>query len=137
MSKSLESEQALQYVHAAIDIANRQYGGRPLSVAVCDANGDLLAYARMDGAKLMTIRLTQMKARTAARMGTTTKDFMARLQRENLEISFFGDDQFTALPGGIPVKDSNGAVIGGVACGGLSAVEDHESAEKTVAAVKL
>ena len=59
--KTLTLQQARQAVDYALHLAQDVYAQRPLSVAVSDANGDLLAFARMDGAKLLTIELTQRK----------------------------------------------------------------------------
>ena len=81
---TLTLKQALLAVEYALDLAVQQYAGRPLSVAVCDVNGELLSFARMDRAKLLTIELTQRKARTSSRLGCTTAAFLQRLQKSNL-----------------------------------------------------
>ena len=73
---------ALRAVTYALELAETRYANRPLSVAVCDANGELLSFARMDNAKLLTIELTQRKARTSSRLGCTTQAFLQRLQKE-------------------------------------------------------
>lgn len=78
---TLTLKQALLAVEYALDLAVQQYAGRPLSVAVCDVNGELLSFARMDRAKLLTIELTQRKARTSSRLGCTTAAFLQRLQK--------------------------------------------------------
>lgn len=124
---TLTLQQAQSAVEYALDLARHQYDHRPLSVAVCDASGELLSFARMDKAKLLTIELTQRKARTSSRLGCTTQAFLQRLQKEQLDISYFADPGFTALPGGIPIT-RDGGCIGAVAIGGLSATEDHDAA---------
>lgn len=121
---------ALAAVNQAIALAGSDYQHRPLSAAVYDAQGFLMAFARMDGAKLLTIELTQRKAYTSSRLGSATVDLLQRLQTERLEISYFGDERFTALPGGIPLFDADRRCVGAVAVGGLSAKEDHEAAAK-------
>ncbi|ASE44954.1 MULTISPECIES: GlcG/HbpS family heme-binding protein [Citrobacter] len=118
---------ALRAVASALDLAETCYAKRPLSVAVCDANGELLSFVRMDNAKLLTIELTQRKARTSSRLGCTTQAFLQRLQKEQLDIGYFADPLFTALPGGIPILHQ-GKCLGAVAVGGLSAQEDHDAA---------
>ena len=94
---TLTLKQALRAVAFALDLADSCYTKRPLSVAVCDASGELLSFARMDNAKLLTIELTQRKARTSSRLGCTTLAFLQRLQKEQLDISYFADPRFTAL----------------------------------------
>ncbi len=130
MLTHLTSAIASSAVDQALTLAKTDYQNRPLSVAVCDPQGFLLAFARMDGAKLMTIELTQRKAYTSSRLGSATDAFLQRLQTERLDIGYFGDDRFTALPGGIPLFDAGKRCLGAVAVGGLSAAEDHEAALK-------
>ncbi|MFW0767731.1 heme-binding protein [Trabulsiella odontotermitis] len=129
---TLTLQQARRAQEYALTLAETQYNQRPLSVAVCDASGELLCFARMDNAKLLTVELTQRKARTSSRLGCTTLAFLQRLQKEQLDISYFADPRFTALPGGIPVM-RDGKCLGAVAVGGLSAQEDHEAAAAVAA----
>lgn len=127
---TLTTERAMQYLQNGISLSTEDYSGRPISVAVCDPNGDLMAFVRVDGAKLLTVELVPRKAHTAARMGCTTKALGERVAREQLDLAWFGDDHFTALPGGIPLINADGVLLGSVAVGGLSPTEDHECAEK-------
>jgi glc operon protein GlcG len=130
------NQRAAQFLVAqALNLMQEKYAGRALSVAVCDKSGFLLAFARSDEAKLLTIELTQRKAYTAARTGVQTQAFLQRLQQENLNIAYFSDDRFSALPGGIPVYDGDKRLLGAVAIGGISAKEDQEAAEILVAAL--
>lgn len=129
---SLTLRQAQRAVEYALSLSQTHYQQRPLSVAVCDANGELLSFARMDNAKLLTIELTQRKARTSSRLGCTTQAFLQRLQNEQLDIGYFADARFTALPGGIPLFN-DGKCVGAVAVGGLSAQEDHDAAAAVAA----
>ncbi|MBS1155071.1 MAG: heme-binding protein [Proteobacteria bacterium] len=135
MLQNLTLAIAQSAVQHALQLSQQRYGGRPLSVAVCDKSGFLLAFARMEEAKLLSIELTQRKAYTAARMGAPTHVFLQRLQQENLEISYFADDKFSAMPGGLPVFNADKQLIGALAIGGISAKEDLEAAELIVAAL--
>lgn len=137
MLSNLDQKSAQLVVQHALQLPLEKYAGRSLSVAVCDKDGFLLAFARTDGAKLLTIELTQRKAYTAARLGATTESFLKRLQQENLDIAYFGDARFSALPGGIPVFNESKALVGAVGVGGISAREDHEAAEMLVQALQL
>jgi len=118
----------------AEEIVAKEYGAKPFSVAVCDKDGFTVLFNRLDGAKLLTINLTPNKAYTAARMGVSTADFLARLQRDNLNISYFADDKFVGMPGGVPIYNNQQQIIGAVGIGGLK--EDGEVALK-VAAVAI
>src|SRR5271166_4363305 len=99
--------------------------GRPVCVAVCDAQGFLLAFMRGDGAPVRSIQLSQGKAYSAARMGVNTDAFLERLRRDNLQPGYFCDDHLTALPGGAVLKDDAGQVLGGAGISGLSSAEDQ------------
>jgi glc operon protein GlcG len=97
---------------------------RPICVSVCDTEGFLIAFGRMEGGHVRSIEISQAKAYTAARMGVDTDAFLERLQRENLSISYFCDSRMTALTGGVVLKDATGVVIGGVGVSGLKPQED-------------
>ena len=97
---------------------------RPICVAVCDAAGFLVAFARMDGAPLRSIWIAQQKAFTAVRMGTSTAAFLERLRKDNLEAGWFGEE-LVPLPGGSVIKNAAGEIAGGVGISGLAAHEDQ------------
>ncbi|MDR3565681.1 MAG: heme-binding protein [Negativicutes bacterium] len=98
---------------------------RPICIAVCDADGHAIAFGRMDGSPLRSINISQQKAYTSVRMGVSTDAFLARLKRDEIEIGYFCDPLFTALPGGNPLKNKEGKLIGGVGISGLAASEDQ------------
>ena len=101
---------------------------RPICVSVCDANGFLVAFARQDGAPIRSIWIAQQKAFTAVRMGVSTEAFLARLRKDDIEASWFGEG-LVALPGGSVVKDDAGTVIGAIGISGLAAHEDQQIAD--------
>jgi uncharacterized protein GlcG (DUF336 family) len=103
--------------------------GRPISIAICDAGGFLMAFSRGDGAPIRTIQIALGKAYTASRMGSSTEAFLARLRNEDLEISHFCDPLLTALPGGALLKDGQGQVLGAVGVSGLAPQEDQSTAD--------
>lgn len=117
----------------AEELVKKEYGAKPFSVSVCDKDGFTILFYKVDGAKLLTINLTPDKAYTSARMGVSTADFLQRLQRENLNIAYFADKRFVAMPGGVPVYNEMKQLIGAVGIGGLK--EDGEVAQKVAAIV--
>ena len=98
-------------------------------VAVADAHGELIAFARMDGAPVSSIRIAANKAWTAARDRKPTKEIgdKVRHPEKGHDIAYYGDPQFVGWGGGIPIW-KNGAVAGAVAVSGLSSREDIELA---------
>jgi len=102
-------------------------------VAVADPHGELIAFARMDGAPISSIRIAANKAWTAARERKPTKDIGEKVRdpEKGHDIAYYGDHRFVGWGGGIPIwKD--GAVAGAVAVSGLSSREDIELATLAV-----
>jgi len=128
---SLTLTQAQNLIARACEKATSDFK-RPICVAVCDASGFLIAFARMDGAPIRSIEISRRKAFTAVRMGMPTDAFLARVQKENWQASYFGEDMLP-LPGGNPIKDASGAIIGGIGISGLAASEDQVISEAMVA----
>jgi glc operon protein GlcG len=94
-------------------------------VAVADAHGDLIYFARMDGANVSSIRIAMNKAWTAARERKPTKEIGERVNHpeKGHDIAYYGDPQYLGFGGGVPVwKD--GVVVGAVGVSGLSSSED-------------
>lgn len=131
----LTLEQAQDLVGRAMAKATADYG-RPICVAVCDAQGFLLAFARMAGAPVRSIAISQGKAYTSARMGVTTEALLARIHREQIEVGYFCDPLMTAMPGGSPLKDANGGLVGAVGVSGLTSAEDQTITDFVATLVK-
>ena len=115
---------ARQCLDRAMARAKQEFN-RPICVALCDPQGFLLAFVRMEGSPLRSIQISQSKAYTAARMGVSTEAFLARLKKEGIEIGYFCDPLMTALPGGSLLKDASGTVVGAIGVSGLKSAEDH------------
>jgi glc operon protein GlcG len=120
----LTLETARLLIDRAISEAKQEFK-RPVCVAVCDPLGFLIAFSRMEGAPVRSIQISQGKAYTAVRMGVSTEAFLARIQKEAIDISYFCDPQLTALPGGSVLKDGAGTVVGAIGVSGLTSAEDH------------
>jgi len=100
------------------------------AVAVADAHGDLICFARMDGAPVSSIAVAMNKAWTAARERKSTKEIGEKVKHpeKGHDITYYGDPKYVGWGGGIPVW-KNGEVIGAVAVSGLSSTEDIALAE--------
>jgi len=109
-------ERALQMKKAAV-------------IAVADSHGELVAFARMDGAPISSIRIAANKAWTAARERKPTKEIGEKVRHpeKGHDIAYYGDPRFVGWGGGIPLW-KNGEVAGAVAVSGLSSAEDIELA---------
>ena len=103
--------------------------GKAAVIAVADSHGELLAFARMDGAPISSIRVATNKAWTAARERKATKDIGDKIRHpeKGFDIAFYGDSRFVGWGGGIPLW-SHGEVVGAVGVSGLSSSEDIQLA---------
>jgi glc operon protein GlcG len=100
-----------------------------VAVAVTDAHGELIAFARMDGVPLPSVQIAINKAWTAARTGKPTQEIGEKVRHPERghDISYYGDSRYVGWGGGIPVL-SSGEVVGAVAVSGLSSTEDIDLA---------
>lgn len=120
----LNTKTVQNLIARALEIAQADFK-RPICVSICDAYGFMLAFARMDGAPIRSIAISEGKAYTAARIGTNTDAFLERLNRENMPASYFCDPKLTGMAGGAVLKDAGGKIIGAVGVSGLAPSEDQ------------
>ncbi len=109
----------------AVFAAAAKDGKPPIAVAIVDRHGDLIHFARMDGAPVRSSTLAPNKAYTAARMERNTADILKTIQDRRIDIAFFGDPRYCGLPGGLVVKNGD-TTVGGIGVSGRSSEEDHE-----------
>jgi glc operon protein GlcG len=121
--QTIDYSEAKRAVDLIVEKASQKQ--RTAVVAVADSHGDLICFARMDGAPVSSIRVAVNKAWTAARERKSTKDIGERVRHpeKGHDIAYYGDAQYVGWGGGIPVW-KNGEVVGAVAVSGLSSDED-------------
>jgi uncharacterized protein GlcG (DUF336 family) len=97
-----------------------------MDIAVVDAGGNLKAFARMDGAWLGSIDIAQKKARTARWFDMDT-GIIGTLSQPGGPL--FGIEHsnggLITFPGGVPLKNAQGEVIGAVGVSGSTVENDH------------
>jgi glc operon protein GlcG len=120
---SLDYSDAKRMIDLIVDRALQMQ--KAAVVAVADPHGELLAFARMDGAPVSSIRIAMNKAWTAARERKPTKDIGEKVRHpeKGHDIAYYGDPQFVGWEGGVPVW-KEGEVVGAVGVSGLSSNED-------------
>ena len=90
--------------------------GVPMSMALVDAGGHLIAFNRMDNAKLISIQLALNKAFTAVfgmKPTTRSTEFLGSVH-----------ERFVMVGGGYPIIMNNEIIIGGIGVSG-GTIEDH------------
>ncbi|MEP0264681.1 heme-binding protein [Dokdonia sp.] len=101
-----------------------------MNIAVVDAGANLVAFARMDGAWLGSLDISIKKAKTARYFDMNT-GIIGELSQPgqplyNIEHSNNG---LITFPGGVPIKDADGTIIGAVGVSGSSVENDHTVAD--------
>ncbi|TDN89289.1 uncharacterized protein GlcG (DUF336 family) [Salegentibacter sp. 24] len=97
-----------------------------MNIAVIDSGANLMAFARMDGAWLGSVDIAIKKAKTARYFDMNTGEIGKLAQPGgplyNIEHS---NDGLITFPGGIPLKNKDGEIIGAVGISGSSVDNDH------------
>jgi len=118
-----EAQAAIEKIVAATKAA-----GFIVAVAIVDENTDLVAAYRMDGSRPRWMKVAQRKAHTACAMDRSTEEFATEIVSRHLQISYYGDPMFTALPGGIPIVGQDGSTMGAIGVTGKTNMRDAELA---------
>jgi glc operon protein GlcG len=106
---------------------------QPMSVAVTDSDGELIACFRMDGSHPRILRHAIRKAFTSGVMHRSTLEFKRQGRERELDLDDWGDARLTTLQGGLPVR-YNGEVVGAIGVGGNTIERDSEVCSIAVAA---
>lgn len=131
---SITLEQAEKLIQAAkqkaVEINTK------MNIAIVDAGANLVAFARMDGAWLGSLDISIKKAKTARFFDMNT-GIIGELSQPggslyNIEHSNGG---LITFPGGIPIKNAEGDIIGAIGVSGSSVENDHAVAGAGVAAL--
>ena len=134
MAQDLTLEAAERIVAAAKKKAAEIH--TQMDIAVVDAGGNLKAFVRMDGAWLGSVDIAQRKARTARWFDMNTGE-IGKLSQPGGPL--FGIEHsnggLITFPGGVPLKDASGAVVGAIGVSGSTVENDHTVAAAGAAAL--
>ena len=122
------SDITMQQARAAVDGARKKSDelGVKMNIAIVDAGTNLKAFIRMDGAWLGSIDIAIKKARTARMFDMNTGE-IGKLSQPggslyNIEHS---NDGLITFPGGVPIKNGEGEIIGAIGVSGSTVEDDH------------
>jgi uncharacterized protein GlcG (DUF336 family) len=133
-TKDISWAQAHKVLHAAIDYAKSK--DLKMNIAVVDAGTNLKAFARMDGAWIGSIDIAQKKARTARYFDMSTKELEPHVAPgKSLYHIEFSNGGLITFPGGVPIKDADGTIIGAIGVSGSTVENDHATAMAGVKAL--
>lgn len=110
--------------------------GTPQCIAIADESGNLIAFSRMDGGKISSIRIAIDKAFTAAAAKNPTEFYNKICQPGNptFGIHITNEGHFCIIGGGLPVV-VDGQVVGGIGVSSGTPAQDIEVAQAGVDAV--
>ena len=115
---------AIQAVNSGLTKSNEL--GTKMNIAVVDRGGNLVAFAREDGAWVGSVDVSVKKAKTATFFDMETQE-IGKLSQPggslyNIEHSNGG---LITFPGGVPLTAPDGTILGGVGVSGSSVEEDQ------------
>lgn len=108
----------------------RRNGLKPLTIAVIDAGGFLVALAREDNTSNLRPEIAQGKARGAVGMGLGSRALFKRAQEQPYFIqamNSIADGSLVPVPGGVLIK-ADGVIVGAVGITGDTSDNDETCA---------
>jgi uncharacterized protein GlcG (DUF336 family) len=118
----------------------REMNLAPLTVAVLDAGGHMVAFKREDRSGILRYDIAYGKAWGALGMGFGSRELGDRAAKNPV---FFGvlatvsQGRLIPVPGGVLIKDDAGAVLGGVGISGDTSDKDETCAVAGIEAAGL
>lgn len=132
----VEATDAEKAIKAAVEKAKSLKTA--MCIAVVDSGANLKAFHRMDDAWVGSIDIAIKKARTAVFFGMPT-GAIGELSQPGKPL--FGiehsNDGLITFPGGVPIVDENGVLVGAMGVSGSSVENDHAVSEAGVKVIGL
>ncbi|MGD9526653.1 GlcG/HbpS family heme-binding protein [Pseudonocardia sp.] len=136
---SISLQQAQTVVRAALEHGTG-HGYKPLTVAVLDPGGAVVALARQDGSGHLRPDVAVAKAWGLLGLGMTNRAVAARAA-ESPEffqaVNALAGGRLLPVPGGVLVRDAGGALLGAVGISGDLSAHDEAAAIAGIAAAGL
>jgi len=124
---SLPLDSASFIIDAAL-AAGREAGLLPLTVAVLDAGGNLVALKREDGSGILRVDIAVGKAWASLGMGMPSRAIRDRLKDRPAfqgALAAASAGRFIPVPGGVLICNASGNVVGAVGVSGDASDKDE------------
>ncbi len=132
-------EQAQTIVRAALEHGTEQ-GFNPLTVAVLDPGGALVALGRQDGSGHLRPDIAVAKAWGVLGLGMTNRAIAARAADSPeffTSVAMLAGGRILSVPGGVFIRDGEGRLLGAVGVTGDLSLNDEAAALAGIAAAGL
>ena len=131
---SITNALARNIIETAVSAA--EAAGQRSAIAVVDATGHLSAFARMDGAPVQAIQISQDKAYTAAGFGMPTGQWHEVMTNDApLAAGAPAINRMVPFGGGLPIL-IDGQVVGGIGVSGGHWSDDTKIAEAGLSVIR-
>ncbi|ATR82460.1 heme-binding protein [Pseudomonas sp. FFUP_PS_473] len=130
---------AVSLVNGAI-AAGRKISAAPLTIAVLDSGGHLLALQREDGASLLRPQVAMGKAWGAIALGKGSRLLALDAQQRPAffaALNGLGQGAVVPAPGGVLIRDQRGVVLGAIGISGDTSDIDEQCAISAIEEVGL
>ena len=120
---------ASKIIHATLQESKKR--SLKMNIAVVDSGANLVSFARMDGAWLGSVDIAIKKAKTSVFFNMSTGEIGKISQPGKPLFGIEHSNQgLITFPGGIPIHNRNGELIGGIGVSGDSVKNDHSARAK-------
>ncbi|ROM62553.1 GlcG protein [Pseudomonas brassicacearum] len=120
--------------------AGRELNAAPLTVAVLDSGGHLIALQREDGASLLRPHIAIGKAWGAIALGKGSRLLAQDAQQRPAfyaALNGLGQGSVVPVPGGVLIRNQDGRVLGAIGVSGDVSDVDEQVAVRAVEALQL
>lgn len=136
---TLTIEQARTVIRTAMEKGD-ELGLKPLTVAVLDAGGAIVALERSNGASRMRPEIARGKANGAIALGLGSRAIFKRAQEQPYFVqamNALADGVLVPVPGGVLIRDAENRIIGAVGITGDSSDNDETCAVAGIEAIGM
>ena len=117
-----------------------ELGLKPIAVVVLDAAGHAKAFERQDGTSHMRMDIAMGKAHGAVALGIGSRAIFKRAQEQAYfvnAVNTLAQGSLVPVPGGVLIRDADGAVVGAVGVSGDTSDQDEAAAMAGIQAAGL
>ncbi|MGN1037918.1 MAG: heme-binding protein [Mailhella sp.] len=110
--------------------------GKPVAIAIYDADANPVAVFRLHNALERFARFAMNKAYTSAVMRVDSREIGKRVASGQVSLDAFCDRKMTSMTGGVALTDKEGRFMGAIGVSGRTGAEDEQIAKNVAEFLK-